>query len=137
MSFMTALYYAGLRLWSQAHFFFKQLLSKLSGQAQPIKLPLCKFHQNPLCKKQFPLRGYRTAVDVKKHIEEDYGIAISANTVRRALRKCGLKAKEKVAKPTLTARHARARLAFAKAHQHWTALTGLLLYLATNKNQSL
>ena len=54
-----------------------------------------------------------TAVDVKKHIEEDYGIAISANTVRRALRKCGLKAKEKVAKPTLTARHAR-------AHQHWT-----------------
>ena len=79
MSFMTALYYAGLRLWSQAHFFFKQLLSKLSGQAQPIKLPLCKFHQNPLCKKQFPLiLQQKLAKDFEKVHKDGFRLRLDA-----------------------------------------------------------
>src|SRR5258707_12185469 len=56
-----------------------------------------------------------TAVDVTKSLQETFPGTISALTVRRGLKKSGLKAVVKTKGPV----H-RERLDFAKAHEHWT-----------------
>lgn len=61
-----------------------------------------------------------TAVEVKKSMLEQQQMQLSADTVRRALRRSGLRSAAKVKKPLLKARHIRDRLAFARKHQHWT-----------------
>ncbi|KAJ1302891.1 hypothetical protein OPQ81_003190 [Rhizoctonia solani] len=48
------------------------------------------------------------------------GESISTKTVRRALKKAGLKPKKKVKKPKLTPAHIKARIHFAQAHKDWT-----------------
>jgi transposase len=45
---------------------------------------------------------------------------LSQKTVRRALHKMGFQAKIKLKKPFLSAKHKKARLAWALAHKHWT-----------------
>ena len=45
---------------------------------------------------------------------------VSANTVRRALRRQGLVARVKSPKPFLTKLHMRRRLEWARAHRHWS-----------------
>lgn len=64
--------------------------------------------------------GDDTAVAVNKTLETQLGIKVSDMTVRRALQRQGLAAKEKVEKPKLTPKHVRDRLAFARRHQDWT-----------------
>ncbi|KAJ1299760.1 hypothetical protein OPQ81_000669 [Rhizoctonia solani] len=46
--------------------------------------------------------------------------SISPRTVRRALKRAGLKPKKKVKKPKLTPAHIKARIHFAEAHKDWT-----------------
>ena len=61
-----------------------------------------------------------TAVDVTKSLQETFPGTISASTVRRGLKKSGLKAVGKTKGPVLSQCHCRGRLDFSKAHEHWT-----------------
>lgn len=61
-----------------------------------------------------------TAPDVVKHLAKVTSSTVSAQSMRRYLRKLGMKAVVKAKKPLLTQRHKKARLEFAEAHQHWT-----------------
>ena len=61
-----------------------------------------------------------TAVDVAKRVKQVEDTEISADTVRRALKKAGMKAAVKQKKPFLRPQHIRARLAFAQRHKYWT-----------------
>ena len=61
-----------------------------------------------------------TAVDVTKSLQETFPGTISASTVRRGLKKSGLKAVVKTKGPVLSQHHHRERLDFSKAHEHWT-----------------
>jgi transposase len=60
------------------------------------------------------------AVKVKKMLEKDHEITVSADTVRRALRGGGLGAIEKPKKPLLSKANVRKRIAWCKAHKDWT-----------------
>jgi len=64
--------------------------------------------------------GLDTAVDVRKDLLQHQQVNVSADTIRRALRRNGLKSAAKVKKPLLRRSHIKARLEFAKNHQHWT-----------------
>lgn len=61
-----------------------------------------------------------TAEDVRKHLQEANLAAVSTDTIRRVLKRSGLKAGKKVSKPKLTQDHRRSRLAWAKRHLAWT-----------------
>lgn len=73
-----------------------------------------------VCIKKMSSGKVDTASNLNTILKEDFGVHVSNSTIRRALRQAGLKAKEKVAKPMLSATNIRKRLAFAKAHKHWT-----------------
>jgi hypothetical protein len=60
------------------------------------------------------------AVDVTKALTTITNNTLSAQTVRRGLKKAGLKAVVKKKMPLLTKRHRKERLDWAVAHQHWT-----------------
>src|SRR5258706_16412626 len=61
-----------------------------------------------------------TATQVTKSLQETLPESVSVQTVRRALKKTGLKAVVKAKRPALSQHHHRERLDFAKSHQHWT-----------------
>src|SRR5260221_6699059 len=61
-----------------------------------------------------------TATQVTKSLQETLPESVSVQTVRRALKKTGLKAVVKAKRPALSQCHCRERLDFAKSHQHWT-----------------
>jgi len=60
------------------------------------------------------------AVQVSRALQNITNQPISAQTVRRHLRKAGMKAVVKKKKPLLSKRHRKARLDFALAHKDWT-----------------
>jgi transposase len=60
------------------------------------------------------------AVKVAKTLEIDHGIKVSPDTVRRAFKIAGLGSLEKKKKPMLSQKNVRKRLAWCKAHVHWT-----------------
>jgi transposase len=62
----------------------------------------------------------QTAVDVQSHLRAHANVSVSANTVRRVLRRRGFASRVKRKKPFLTEKHRRNRLAFAKKYKHWT-----------------
>jgi transposase len=61
-----------------------------------------------------------TATDACRQLKKDFGVQVSANTVRRALCRHGLRAQVKKKKPQLSRKNIKDRLEFAIAHQHWT-----------------
>jgi transposase len=61
-----------------------------------------------------------TAVDVAKHLQKTAQVHLSVDTVKRALKKGGLKSAVKKKKPLLRPKHLKDRLAFANKHKHWT-----------------
>ena len=61
-----------------------------------------------------------SAVQANKEIRESHQINVSNQTVRRCLKECGMKAKTKIKKPLLSAKHRANRLKFAKDHVNWT-----------------
>ena len=58
-----------------------------------------------------------TASDVSRHLSQSNGIEASPQTVRRILRRQGLRARPKQKKPKLTPRHKKARLLFAEKYK--------------------
>ena len=62
----------------------------------------------------------KTAESLSKKIEADFGIKVHRTTVSRELHKAGLRAGEKKKKPALSEKNRKERLAYAKAHRHWT-----------------
>lgn len=61
-----------------------------------------------------------TAVEAAKSLQETHQLSIHPITIRRALKRCGLRATPKVKKPLLRAKHLRDRLEFAKKYADWT-----------------
>ena len=61
-----------------------------------------------------------TAVDVKRSLKVNEKIEVSANTIRRVLKRNGLRSRVKQKKPLLSKKHRKSRLTFAKKYQHWT-----------------
>ena len=61
-----------------------------------------------------------TAAQATRRYNNENEDPVSANTVRRALRDIGLKAKREVKKPRLTKPQKKARLDFALEHKDWT-----------------
>lgn len=64
---------------------------------------------------------YQTASEIQRSLTRDDHINISTETVRRTLRRAGLRGRAKVKKPLLTKRHQKLRLNFAKTYAHWTS----------------
>ena len=61
-----------------------------------------------------------TAISIVTELRNKLDVKVSDRTVRRALQEAGLEAAEKEEKPKLSAKNIKARLEFAKRHQHWT-----------------
>lgn len=61
-----------------------------------------------------------TAVALQKSLKINEKINVSANTIRRALKRHGMVARVKRKKPLLSKTHRHKRLAFAKKYMHWT-----------------
>ena len=62
----------------------------------------------------------QTAVDVRHSLLAESGEAPSTSTIKRCLRRVGLKSAVKTKKPFLSIRHRRLRLSFAKKYRKWT-----------------
>jgi transposase len=62
-----------------------------------------------------------TAVKANKKLRTELSVSVSDRTVCRVLVEAGLKSSPKVEKPLLSRKNIKARLEFAKRHQHWTA----------------
>jgi len=91
-------------------------LSKVAG-GRPPKLSSSDLHYSI---RQITSQKTEHATELSKTLQEMNGESISARTVRRALRKVGMKAVVKRKRPLLTKRHRRERLDFAMAHKDWT-----------------
>jgi transposase len=61
-----------------------------------------------------------TAVDLQKDLAHCHQLTVTAQTIRNALKRRGLKAAAKVKKPLLTKRHRRLRMLFARKYEQWT-----------------
>ena len=61
-----------------------------------------------------------TAVDVTRTLSNVTNQSLSAHTVRRSLKKAGMKAVVKKKKPFLSKKHRKERMDFALTHQYWT-----------------
>lgn len=61
-----------------------------------------------------------TAVQVAQHLNNHSGQTLSASTIRRSLKKQGMKAVVKKKKPMLSKFHRKARLAFAEKYKEYT-----------------
>lgn len=72
------------------------------------------------CVQKVTRGGVDNAVQVQKLLLVEKNIAVSPQTVRRALRGAGLGAIEKKKRCKLSKKHVRLRLNWAKQHQDWT-----------------
>jgi transposase len=72
------------------------------------------------CVRQITTGGKRTAVEVRNALENDVGVSVNSNTVRRTLKNAGLGAIIKPKKPHLSSKNVKERLAWARAHLDWT-----------------
>lgn len=63
---------------------------------------------------------WRDAEKAKSHLKQDYNIEISAESLRRSLRRSGLQAHICPKKPLLRKKHRQERLAFARRYKNWT-----------------
>ena len=61
-----------------------------------------------------------TAVEVSKHLSKFHKKNISASTIRRLLRKAGMRSEKKVKKPYLSSKHRKERYEFSKKYRNWT-----------------
>lgn len=61
-----------------------------------------------------------TAVEALKILQQSTNLSLSINTVRRSLKRAGMKAAVKVKRAFLSPRHKQERLDFAYSHQYWT-----------------
>jgi len=94
----------------------RSTLSKAAG-GHPSKLSLSDLHYSI---RQITSQKAEHTTELAKTLQDMNGESISARTIRRALKKVGMKAVVKRKRPLLTKRHRRERLDFAMAHKDWT-----------------
>lgn len=82
--------------------------------------PVLSRQDKRVCVRTITSGKLETATAVVKKLQDELNIEVSDRTVRRTLQEAGLKAAEKEKKPKLSAKNIKARLEFAKRHQHWT-----------------
>jgi len=73
------------------------------------------------CVNQISTGKIPSTVKLSSELKSRFGIQVSKNTIRRVLKKKGLKSAEKKKKPLLSKKNIKERLDFARAHQYWTA----------------
>lgn len=84
---------------------------------KPLKL---KEADKRYCVRQITRGGQGNAISVQKQLSFDFGLSVSPQTVRRALKAEGLGSMEKETKPNLNAKNIRERLAWAKKYEDYT-----------------
>jgi transposase len=89
----------------------------LSKYGRPTKLST---QDRRFCVRAITSGKLGTATAVAKDLESKLGIKICKSTVCKVLREAGLGAVEKKTKPKLSPKNVKARLEFARSHQHWT-----------------
>lgn len=72
------------------------------------------------CATQIARGVAKNATQLAQTLKKSSNISVSRKTVARALNERGLRSKEKKKKPLLSNKNIKARISFAKAHQHWT-----------------
>jgi transposase len=72
------------------------------------------------CLMQITTGKSKTVVQLKTELNRRFKISASTDTISRALKNKGLKSGEKKKKPLLSQKNIKARLDFARSHQHWT-----------------
>jgi transposase len=97
----------------------KKMNIKSKGKAGRPKL--LSERDGNFCLNQMTTQKCKTVVQLSKEIDRRFNIKVSTDTISRTLKKKGLKSGEKKKKPLLSAKNIKARLDFAKTHQHWTA----------------
>jgi len=97
----------------------KKINVKSKGRAGRPKL-LSEREEN-FCMMQMTTRKCKTVVDLSKEMKGRFNVTVSRQTISRTLKNKGMKSGEKKKKPLLSAKNIKARLDFAKTHQHWTA----------------
>ncbi len=65
------------------------------------------------------VKKYQTAVDVQQRLKHTSNFTGCVETVRRALKRVGFRARVKRRKPYLSPNHRRRRMRFARKYQHW------------------
>lgn len=76
--------------------------------------------EKSFCVRKLTIGGKENAVQVTKSLETELNKFVNAQTVRRALKSCGLGAIVKPKKPFLSAKNIKHRLAWAKSHVDYT-----------------
>lgn len=102
--------------------FRKQHLSELSDVNQSFggRPKMYSAVDRRACVRAITVGGLETAHKVGNYLREELHVGMSDSTVRRVLRKAGLKCKVKQKKPKLTLLQIKRRLEFARCHCHWT-----------------
>lgn len=93
------------------------IIEQIAPQGRPNKLTP---QETRLIVRKLNTGQMQTVVEVTKHLNTERDDPINAETVRRAVKKQGMKAVYKKKKPLLEKRHKKARLAFANKYKEWT-----------------
>ena len=86
----------------------------------PGRPPLLSVQQTRSIVRKITSGQLDTAVDAQKSLREQDFVQVSAQTVRRVLKKSGMKSAVKRKKPLLSRKHKKARFEFATKYQNWT-----------------
>ena len=70
--------------------------------------------------RQVKKNPFMTAVELARHAQETLNVSMSVWTARRLLVRAGLPARIPAKKSWILKKNRKARVAFAKAHEHWT-----------------
>ena len=106
---------------------FRDILKKqrLTESVKDLKIPGRKRkttkREDRIIVRKSKSNRYKTAPEIKADMQIEHGVSISTSTTQRRLREAGLNGRKPRKKPSLTARHMKARLEFARAHKDWTA----------------
>ena len=104
---------------SQIHMIFKDAKIIPEKGILGLKKKLSKRKEDLIVRK-FNEDLFLTATEAVRWVYKEFNITVSAETIRKVLKKHGIKSFKKHTKPLLTAKHIRERLKFAKATKKYT-----------------
>ena len=86
--------------------------------------------------KKFSKKEFSLASDASKWAKENFEIGVSDQTIRRTLKKHGLKSYSRQKKPCLSAKNTRDRLDFSKNHRTWDYFDWKKVIFPVNQNST-
>lgn len=99
----------------------RQKISEVTEKNKGGRQPKLNPHTKRIVRRLLVSGAVENATEANKVLREAHQINVSNQTIRRCLKESGMKAKTKVKKPLLSAKHRATRLKFAKEHADWSA----------------